>query len=137
MFALKSIFYALLASSVQSFAPVASRGGAIPTRLGMSSSEEISLDPSDTAVVFIEYQNEFTSPGGKFYDAVKDCMEQTNMLENSVRFASRAREAGCTIIHCPISFEPVGFNHYYLAFPHAFSRRCHHAHSLYSFVGTQ
>lgn len=36
------------------------------------------LDPSSTAIVFIEYQNEFTTEGGKLHEAVKDCMEQTN-----------------------------------------------------------
>jgi Isochorismatase family len=64
------------------------------------------LDPSATAFVFIEYQNEFCSPGGKLHDAVKDCMEQTNMLENSIKAMTAVREAGCTVIHCPIDFEP-------------------------------
>jgi Isochorismatase family len=65
------------------------------------------LDPRETAVVFIEYQNEFTTPGGKLNDAVKDVMAATNMLSNSRRVLEAARNAGCTIIHCPISFEPV------------------------------
>ena len=64
------------------------------------------LQPEETAFVFIEYQNEFTSPGGKLYDAVKDCLEHTNMLANSRAAVPAARAAGCTIIHCPISFEP-------------------------------
>ena len=29
------------------------------------------VDPAKTAVVFIEYQNEFTTEGGKMHDAVK------------------------------------------------------------------
>ena len=29
------------------------------------------VDPAKTAVVFIEYANEFTSEGGKMHDAVK------------------------------------------------------------------
>ena len=36
------------------------------------------LDPTKTALVLIEYQNEFTTPGGKLHDAVKDVMEKTN-----------------------------------------------------------
>lgn len=36
------------------------------------------LEPKDTAFVFIEYQNEFTTEGGKLHDAVKPCMEKTN-----------------------------------------------------------
>lgn len=64
------------------------------------------LDPSETSFVMIEYQNEFCSPGGKLHDAVKDCMTQTNMLEISMQTIQAAREAGCTIIHCPIDFSP-------------------------------
>jgi len=62
------------------------------------------LDTERTAILFIEYQNEFTSEGGKMYPAVKDSMEQTNMLENSKKLAEAARSAGCTIMHAPIAF---------------------------------
>lgn len=68
--------------------------------------EAFELNPTETAVVLIEYQNEFTTPGGKLYDAVKDCMEKTNTLANSRKLMDGARAAGCTIIHCPINFEP-------------------------------
>ena len=74
-----------------------------PSALKMS---DFTLDPSVTSFVFIEYQNEFTTPGGKLHDAVKPCMESNNMLENSKKTLKAARDAGCTIIHCPISFEP-------------------------------
>lgn len=39
---------------------------------------DFTLDPSETAFVFIEYQNEFTTEGGKLHDAVKDVMDKTN-----------------------------------------------------------
>ena len=39
---------------------------------------DFALDPKETAFVFIEYQNEFTTEGGKLHDAVKDVMEATN-----------------------------------------------------------
>jgi ureidoacrylate peracid hydrolase len=64
------------------------------------------LDPASTAIVFIEYQNEFCSEGGIFHEAVKECMASTDMLNNSVALASAARNAGATILHCPISFSP-------------------------------
>lgn len=67
---------------------------------------EFSLDPKNTAFVWIEYQNEFTTEGGKLHDAVKECMDKTNMLENSAKMADFAREKGCKIIHAPINFEP-------------------------------
>lgn len=62
--------------------------------------------PKKTACVFIEYQNEFTTEGGKLHDAVKSVMESTNMLTNSVDVATVARKMGVTIIHAPISFKP-------------------------------
>jgi nicotinamidase-related amidase len=77
-------------------------------RLKMSATSDPvlpSLRPEETAFVFIEYQNEFCSPGGKLYDAVKECLEETNMLATSIRTLQRARAMGSTIIHCPISFE--------------------------------
>lgn len=78
-------------------------------RLSRSSlmASNIALDPKETAIVLIEYQNEFTTPGGKLHDAVKECMKHTNMLENSRILTEKARQAGCSIIHCPISFEEV------------------------------
>jgi ureidoacrylate peracid hydrolase len=62
------------------------------------------LDPEKTAVVLIEYQNDFTSEGGSLHDAVKEVMESSNMLENTVETAKEARELGATIIHAPITF---------------------------------
>lgn len=38
------------------------------------------MDPKTTAVVLIEYQNDFTSEGGSLHDAVKGVMEQEHMF---------------------------------------------------------
>mmetsp|Transcript_18025 Transcript_18025/g.22064 ORF Transcript_18025/g.22064 Transcript_18025/m.22064 type:complete len:253 (+) Transcript_18025:2-760(+) len=65
----------------------------------------ISLDPKETALVLIEYQNEFTSEGGGLHDAVKECMTATGTLENSKKLMDHARYTGCTIIHVPITFD--------------------------------
>jgi ureidoacrylate peracid hydrolase len=62
------------------------------------------MDPKSTAVVLIEYQNDFTSPGGTLHDAVKNVMESSHMLENTVEVASQARDAGVLIAHAPITF---------------------------------
>mmetsp|Transcript_6212 Transcript_6212/g.15370 ORF Transcript_6212/g.15370 Transcript_6212/m.15370 type:complete len:206 (-) Transcript_6212:107-724(-) len=67
---------------------------------------EFSIDLNDTAIVFIEYQNEFTTDGGKLYPATKDVMEKTKMRENSTELLKFAREKGILVIHAPISFEP-------------------------------
>lgn len=62
------------------------------------------LDPKKTAVVMIEFQNDFTSEGGSLHGAVKGVMESSNMLANAVDTVARARAAGATIIHAPITF---------------------------------
>ncbi len=62
------------------------------------------MDPKTTALVLIEYQNDFTSPGGTLHDAVKGVMESSNMLANTVETVKRARELGATIIFEPITF---------------------------------
>ena len=64
------------------------------------------MNPKTTAVVLIEYQNDFTSPGGTLHDAVKPIMESTNMLPNTLQTVERARELGATIVHAPITFTP-------------------------------
>lgn len=62
------------------------------------------MDPRTTAIVLIEYQNDFTTPKGVFHDGVKDVMESNNMLGNTVAVVSAARKAGVTIMHAPITF---------------------------------
>lgn len=62
------------------------------------------IDPAKTAVVFIEFQNEFAAEGGKLYPAVKDVMKSNNMLKNASETMAAARKVGCKIMHVPISF---------------------------------
>ena len=62
------------------------------------------MDPKRTAVVLIEYQNDFTSKGGTLHDAVKGVMDKNNMLQNTVDTVKQARDAGCTIVFAPITF---------------------------------
>jgi ureidoacrylate peracid hydrolase len=62
------------------------------------------MDPKRTAVVLIEYQNDFTSEGGTLHDAVKPVMNSTNMLANTLETVKKARELGATIVHAPITF---------------------------------
>lgn len=67
------------------------------------------MDPAKTAVVLIEFQNDFTTDGGALHGAVADSMTETQMMENAKQVAEAAREAGATIIHSPIQFAP-GYN---------------------------
>jgi ureidoacrylate peracid hydrolase len=62
------------------------------------------MDPKSTAVVLIEYQNDFTSDGGTLHQAVKPVMDKTNMLANTVETVKKARELGATIVYAPITF---------------------------------
>jgi nicotinamidase-related amidase len=67
-------------------------------------SNAMDIDPTTTAVLLIEYQNDFTSKGGALHDAVTGVMDETNMLANTVKLVADARRKGLTIMHAPISF---------------------------------
>jgi ureidoacrylate peracid hydrolase len=69
----------------------------------------MSFDPSKTAVVLIEYQNDFTSDRGVLHGAVEAVMDATDMLENTKRVVEAARAAGVTVMHAPITFSE-GYN---------------------------
>jgi nicotinamidase-related amidase len=69
-------------------------------------SDTLQLDPATTALVLIEYQNEFTSEGGVLHGAVSAVMDKTGMLGKTVALVQAARAAGVTIMHAPITFAP-------------------------------
>jgi len=62
------------------------------------------MNRNETAILLIEFQNDFTSEGGIFHNAVKDVMEKTNMLANTVKLVEQARAEGIQIVYIPISF---------------------------------
>ncbi|WP_458375295.1 cysteine hydrolase [Pseudomonas pergaminensis] len=62
------------------------------------------MNPNATALVLIEFQNDFTTPGGVFHDAVKEVMHQSDMLANTASTVQQARKLGVKIIHLPIQF---------------------------------
>lgn len=64
------------------------------------------MDPKTTALVLIEFQNDFTSEGGTLHGAVAEVMEATGTLPNAKKALEAARGAGVTVIHSPISFAP-------------------------------
>ena len=64
------------------------------------------LNPKETALVLIEFQNDFTTEGGIFHGAVKGVMDANNMLQNTVDTVKAAREAGVNIVYVPIAFTP-------------------------------
>lgn len=62
------------------------------------------MNPQTTALVLIEFQNDFTTEGGALHGAVKPVMESTDMLANAARTVAEARALGVTILHAPIQF---------------------------------
>src|SRR5664280_1550369 len=69
----------------------------------------MSIDPTTTAVVLIEYQNDFTSDGGVLHGAVEGVMAKTGMLDKTLDVVDAARRAGATVMHAPITFH-AGYN---------------------------
>merc|ERR1719408_1168386 len=63
------------------------------------------IEPSKTALVCIEFQNEFTTEGGKLFPAVKGVMESTGMLAKTAATAAAVRAAGGAVFHAPIMFQ--------------------------------
>ena len=62
------------------------------------------MNPEQTAVVLIEYQNDFTTEGGSLHGAVQGVMESTQMLAHTVELVKQARAAGALIVFVPITF---------------------------------
>jgi nicotinamidase-related amidase len=62
------------------------------------------MNSTETAIVLIEFQNDFTSEGGIFHHGVEEVMKETDMLSNTVNLVNQARKAGVQVIHVPISF---------------------------------
>lgn len=59
------------------------------------------MKAQETAFIFIEFQNEFCSEGGKLFEAVKGELSRNQTIANAQRLLAGAREKKCQIIHCP------------------------------------
>jgi nicotinamidase-related amidase len=62
------------------------------------------MNPNTTALLLIEYQNDFVSEGGAQYEAVRAVMRETEMLAHSRTVVEQARARGVTVMHAAISF---------------------------------
>lgn len=62
------------------------------------------MDPKTTALILIEFQNDFVKPGGAQHEAVKDVMASTNMFPHTQELISAARDRGVGVMHVPIAF---------------------------------
>ncbi|MDO4582863.1 MAG: cysteine hydrolase [Planctomycetia bacterium] len=59
------------------------------------------MKANETAMILIEFQHEFCSPGGKLHELVQGEMVRNQTLANAEYLLTRGREKGCLIIHCP------------------------------------
>lgn len=63
------------------------------------------MKASETAVIFIEFQNEFCKEGGKLHEAVRGELARNGTIPHAVRLLAGARETGCLVVHCPFVFD--------------------------------
>lgn len=61
----------------------------------------------ETAVVLIEFQNEFCKEGGKLNPGVSSEIARQGTIENAVKLSRGARDKGATVIHAPFVFNPA------------------------------
>ncbi|WP_025885775.1 cysteine hydrolase family protein [Asaia prunellae] len=61
---------------------------------------------SQTALVLIEYQNDFLSEGGALHEGVRAELTRTNMLAHTKDLVAEARKKGVRIVWVPIEFAP-------------------------------
>jgi len=66
------------------------------------------LDPQKSALVLIEFENEFTTEGGKLHDSVKKVMDETDMLRKTVATKDLCKSKGIKCIYSLISFDASG-----------------------------
>ena len=62
------------------------------------------LDPSTTALLLIEFQNDFVHPEGKLFKAVESEMKRQNTLAQAQQLLSFCRERGALVVHAPITY---------------------------------
>lgn len=61
--------------------------------------------PRETAIVFIEFQNDFCRENGKLYRLVESELKRNHTIENGVRLLRNARAGGYKIVHCPFTLD--------------------------------
>lgn len=73
------------------------------------------MKAEETAVVLIEFQNEFCKQGGKLNDGVKDEITRQGTIQNAVKLAEGARRKGALVVHAPFVFNPEYFEEYQMS----------------------
>ncbi|MBR2692819.1 MAG: cysteine hydrolase [Thermoguttaceae bacterium] len=63
------------------------------------------MNANETAVIFIEFQNDFCHPNGLLYDTVKSELSRLGTVANAQRLLNGVRRAGCKVIHSPFTLD--------------------------------
>ena len=64
------------------------------------------LKPEETALVMVDFQNNFAAQDGEHYKRLKKFYDDTRMLDNSVEVVKRARALGVLIVHVTEAYTP-------------------------------
>ncbi|MBN2291090.1 MAG: cysteine hydrolase [Pirellulales bacterium] len=63
------------------------------------------MKAAETAVVLIEFQNDFCREKGALYELVKNELARQGTIANAVRLAEESRKKGCLLIFCPFVYD--------------------------------
>jgi ureidoacrylate peracid hydrolase len=78
---------------------VAVTGAALAQDLVKLPALDKTLKPEETAIIFIDFQNNFAAPGGEHYSKYEKPMQDGRIVENSVALVKQARALGIQVIH--------------------------------------
>lgn len=59
----------------------------------------------ETAIILIEFQNDFCKPGFPLYPGVEKMLKENKTIENTINLVKKAKEKGVLIIGVPVVFE--------------------------------
>lgn len=65
---------------------------------------ETQLNPAETAIVLVDFQNNFAATDGEMYPMLKKTLEETRMLENAVDLVKKGRASGIQIVETTEAF---------------------------------
>jgi ureidoacrylate peracid hydrolase len=57
------------------------------------------LNPAETAIIFVDFQNTFAAKGGEHYPNYEKPLKESNMIENSLDLVKQARALGIQVVH--------------------------------------
>jgi len=64
------------------------------------------LNPKETAILFVDFQNEFAAENGNLHAILKDELKRKNVLDNAAALVKAARERGILIVHTTAAYSP-------------------------------